>query len=95
MCKILDKSEINFTVTVVLGCFIASGLAAHDTFQFTDAQGRCWSCSPGQPCAPCGSVNHPWIQPNAIEDYPNTCPDPDCSVEANRAILFPVNGDPT
>jgi hypothetical protein len=85
------NNQRNFTVTALLmSCVIASALAQHESFQFTDSHGRCWSCAPGQPCLPCSNNQ---ISPRF--DFDNTCPIPDCSILANRAKLYAIAGDPT
>jgi hypothetical protein len=80
-------------VIALLACSIANGLG-QGNFEFTDNQGRCWSCSAGNSCVPCqdatifnGFVTIP-------PSYPRTCPSPDCNDAVNRPVLFPVANDP-
>ncbi|CRL07110.1 CLUMA_CG020107, isoform A [Clunio marinus] len=90
----------NHLFAALLGCFIVHGMAQHDVIQFTDSQGRCWTCSPNSPCVPCsGNNNHnnnnnhvinPLVDPPPVDP---SCPPPDCSILENRGILWP-NADP-
>lgn len=76
-----------------MSCFVASGLAQRESFQFTDSQGRCWVCHPGAPCSPCSSeIINPLLTP---PPHDVECPIPDCSVVTNRQFLFPSQSDPT
>lgn len=78
-----------FTVAALLGCLVASGYAQqHESFRFTDSQGRCWTCAPGQACVPCLQNNlNPLLTPPM--DHPTTCPATVCGTAESRAFLYP------
>jgi len=81
-----------YLFAAIFGCIVLSGLAERDVFQFTDSNGRCWSCSPGAPCLPCQrqSIINFELPPPDISATCDAVPTFDCQIIENRSLFFPA-----